>query len=58
MNEHGDKFDWIKECGRLEEINKDLLKACRAMVKANTPETIDEAFGLIRQAISKAGKGE
>ncbi len=61
MNEH-EKFDWMKECKRLEEINTELLKACKlsrlylSKMVADNVQTVlspQTALDRINKAIEK-----
>lgn len=58
--ETDNQFDWIKECNRLEEINKGLLKACKELVRVwegpreRAAMQFAGAIIIARQAIAKA----
>ncbi len=50
-----EKMEYWRYLYRLEHRNKtELLKACKAIANADTPETIEAAYTLIRAAIVAA----
>lgn len=57
MNEH-EKFDWMKECERLEKINIELLEACKNVLDIINPynhiPAQFKACNILLNAITKA----
>lgn len=45
---------WTREVERLRAVNEGLVAACKKMLAADTPETIEEAYALMKAAIKKA----